>query len=167
MRSEKRHASDITYRENNREKILQAKREWYRKNKEQILEGMKQQRAENAEEISARRRARHRENLEENRAKHREYYQHRKEQIKMNKVKSTYGLSVEEFAALLEQQGGVCAICGGVNRDGNRALAIDHDHETGEVRGLLCGDCNRGLGCFKDNPSLMMIAIGYLSKLKE
>jgi hypothetical protein len=74
-----------------------------------------------------------------------------------------YGLSVEDYNKLLEQQGGVCFICGSPPVSstyvGNRAgtiytatrtlLHIDHDHDTGKVRGLLCPNCNKGLGWYE------------------
>ena len=74
---------------------------------------------------------------------------------------SRYGLSVDDYAALLEGQGGVCAICGLDCSTGQR-MSVDHDHANGEVRGLLCRRCNAGLGNFNDDPALMRTAIGYL-----
>jgi len=70
-----------------------------------------------------------------------------------------HGLSDDEFTALLDAQDGMCAICGGTGR---KRLAIDHDHDTGDVRGLLCSQCNLGLGNFKDSPKVLRKAIKYL-----
>lgn len=75
--------------------------------------------------------------------------------------KRAYGLSQGDYDALLEAQGGVCAICGGV---GSRDLAVDHDHETGRVRGLLCGKCNRGLGFLDDSSERLRAALRYLKQ---
>lgn len=76
-----------------------------------------------------------------------------------------YGLTVDGHAALLSVQGGGCAICGEVDGDSlGRGLSIDHCHETGTVRGLLCANCNNGLGRFKDNPTLLSRASSYLQK---
>jgi hypothetical protein len=55
---------------------------------------------------------------------------------------------------------GLCEICG--ERDGDKALAVDHDHKTGKVRGFLCSPCNLGLGGFRDRSDLLRKAIGYL-----
>jgi len=71
---------------------------------------------------------------------------------------------------MLEDQAGVCAICGLINENG-RMLAVDHDHSCcpGDrscgkcVRKLLCGDCNMGLGKFKDDVELLAKAISYLA----
>jgi hypothetical protein len=63
----------------------------------------------------------------------------------------------------------VCAICRQPERTPGRALAVDHDHATGEVRGLLCGNCNRGIGFLGDSAELLESAAGYLrgTKLSE
>ena len=80
-----------------------------------------------------------------------------------------YGITVEDYLNLLEDQQGVCAICKRQNpsreRFGVRAdrrLFVDHCHETGNVRGLLCMYCNTGLGMFKDNIEYLLEAINYL-----
>lgn len=76
-----------------------------------------------------------------------------------------YGLSLDGYKRLLEEQGGLCAICRGPS--GRRALGVDHDHSTGAVRALLCSTCNSGLGGFRDNAGLMLDAIVYLNQHRE
>lgn len=76
-----------------------------------------------------------------------------------------HGIPADAFDKLNAIQGGKCAICGGAG-NGKKRLAVDHDHETGKVRGLLCGWCNRGLGYFRDEHSLLSKAIAYLSAHK-
>ncbi len=80
-----------------------------------------------------------------------------------------YGISLAEYEAMYVEQEGRCAICRGEesrfikrNRAGKRMLCVDHDHETGEARGLLCGDCNVALGAFRDDPDIIDKAISYL-----
>lgn len=80
-------------------------------------------------------------------------------------LRSRYGLSPEDFNRMLDEQGGVCAICGTVDAKG-RPLHVDHDHATGAVRGLLCHQCNNGLGSFRDQVALMEKAIAYLATRK-
>jgi hypothetical protein len=60
----------------------------------------------------------------------------------------SYGLSLQDYRAMLERQGKVCGIC----KTPGKPLCVDHCHATGKVRGLLCRDCNLGLGNYKDNP---------------
>jgi len=76
---------------------------------------------------------------------------------------------MQQYRALLIKQKGKCAICrkdfGHISCLGLKAkLAVDHDHETGRVRGLLCGKCNRGLGWFGDDPKLLRRAADYLKE---
>lgn len=71
-----------------------------------------------------------------------------------------YGLTVEQFEQMVEQQGDQCAIC---RRTFTAEPHIDHDHVTGQVRALLCTTCNTGLGAFLDNPDLLQAAIDYLA----
>lgn len=79
-----------------------------------------------------------------------------------------YGLDEQQYQALLEVQGGACAICRQPetwidSRTGEpRQLAVDHDHQTSKVRGLLCGKCNRGIGLFDDDDARMAQAARYL-----
>lgn len=77
-----------------------------------------------------------------------------------------YGLTPEDYQLLMDQQDGKCAICRETCSSGNR-LSVDHDHETNQVRGLLCRSCNRGLGLLKDNPLVLMRAWEYLKLRKN
>jgi hypothetical protein len=78
-----------------------------------------------------------------------------------NRLRTRYGLSPEEYDELLARHGDRCAICG-VER-GSRRLAVDHCHRTLRVRGLLCSNCNRGIGFFGDSPERLMAAARYLT----
>lgn len=73
---------------------------------------------------------------------------------------SGINLTYEEYIDLLEEQKGLCLICGG-NRT-NKILQVDHNHETGNVRGLLCSKCNTLLGMADDNIDILLSAIQYL-----
>jgi hypothetical protein len=75
-----------------------------------------------------------------------------------------YGISLEEYQVLLRNQGGVCAICGTSKCSTGQRLAVDHDHNTGAVRGVLCKNCNVGLGSFKDDPERLLNAADYLTQ---
>lgn len=74
-----------------------------------------------------------------------------------------YGLTLEQYDFLLRAQGGRCAICGTHDNSGV-ALGVDHHHETGAVRGLLCDPCNIAIGGLRDDPALMRAAIAYVER---
>lgn len=92
-----------------------------------------------------------------------------KEQAKKNthkkreaQLKFKFNLTLEMYDEILKSQGGLCAICHQSEKIEGRQLAVDHNHHTGMVRGLLCHSCNTGLGKFKDSPELLKQAIKYL-----
>ena len=75
--------------------------------------------------------------------------------------KREFGINPQLYEDILASQGGVCAICRGACNSG-RAMALDHDHETGMIRGVLCHKCNRGIGLLRDDPNLLRAAANYL-----
>ena len=77
------------------------------------------------------------------------------------RIRNRYGITKEEYEKMINDQNNVCVICN--NKD---KLVVDHDHITGHVRGLLCNNCNRGLGSFKDNVQILDAAIVYLKGKK-
>jgi len=76
-------------------------------------------------------------------------------------LKHRYGITAAEFDVMLEEQGGLCAVC----RE-RPAEHVDHCHQTGAVRGLTCFNCNGGLGQFKDRVDIMRNAIDYLERTR-
>lgn len=72
-----------------------------------------------------------------------------------------YGITIEQYEALFSAQGGACAIC--ARPPGTKPLCVDHDHNTGAVRGLLCSQCNTALGVFGDNEAGLRKALDYLA----
>lgn len=81
-------------------------------------------------------------------------------------LKRTYGITLEEYDAMLAAQGGGCWICGSPGRD-DIALHVDHDHVTGEIRGLLCFTCNNALGDLGDSLERVERAASYLDRDDE
>lgn len=75
-------------------------------------------------------------------------------------LKRKYGLSLEQWKELLALSEGRCAICG----TKPRRLCLDHNHRTGKVRGILCDECNRGIGLLKDDSDIVFEAAKYLKK---
>ena len=91
------------------------------------------------------------------------YLRSRKSQLKLK-----YNLTIEEYDELLESQEFKCAICLTDKPTGKwKQFAVDHCHQTGKVRGLLCNDCNRGMGLLRDNSNLLRKAAEYLDNHKS
>ncbi len=138
-----------------RRRQLEVERYWedldYRQKK---LETNRAYRAAHGAEINGRRRERletdpeYRERVRASSARN-----GRKRQLKK------YGISVEDYDAMLMQQGGVCRIC---KRQSRRRLIVDHCHKTDKVRGLLCLKCNSALGFYGDDPRLTRAATAHL-----
>lgn len=82
-------------------------------------------------------------------------------------IEKKFGINYEEYDRMMEEQEGVCAICGcPETKENAKYLAVDHDHNTGKIRGLLCNNCNRALGLLKDDVLVLQNAINYLNKNK-
>ena len=81
-----------------------------------------------------------------------------------SRLKYDYGITSEDFEKMRQAQNGVCAICHCVP-EGN--LSVDHDHKTGKIRGLLCMNCNAGLGNLRDNLILVLNAAEYLKNAEK
>lgn len=97
-------------------------------------------------------------------ARQREARKRDPERFKRYTLQRDYGIAYEQYRELLEQQRGVCAICQQAPDEGGRKLAVDHSHVTGVVRGLLCTNCNLGIGSFRDSPQLLCVAKAYLER---
>lgn len=82
-------------------------------------------------------------------------------------LKKSFGIGIQEYNNLLAQQGFQCAICKVESCASGRNFAVDHDHKTGVIRGLLCKFCNTALGQFKDDQKILLNAIQYLEKNKD
>lgn len=108
-------------------------KEYYEKNKDKLLSYKKKYDKEHLE---------WRENY------NKRYYKNNSEKYRESKLKRVYGITLEEYNQMFQQQGGCCAICG--NPSIKRMLDIDHNHKTGKVRGLLCSGCNFAVGVFEN-----------------
>jgi len=147
-------------------------------------EYMRTWRAANRERLIAYRREHYQANIETERAKAREKARRRRaanpdhirgvaqawktanpERVRgygRKKALERYGLTPEDYALLLERAGGRCEICGTQDPGAKQSFGVDHDHETGRVRGLLCTTCNAGLGMFGDDLERIRKAVRYL-----
>jgi|SRR5665213_489204 len=131
------------------EKQKAYQKEWLRKNPENRRAASRRWRAKNPDKVRA-------------------YNQNYRQQEWW--WKSQYGLTRDDYEALLQSQNGVCAICkkeekSRDSRSGKvKGFHVDHNHANGKVRGLLCDLCNKGLGLFRDSPQFLESAIIYLEK---
>ena len=142
------------WRARNSEHVRKYKREWYVQNSEY----MREWRARNSEHVRKYKREWRAQNSEHVRKYNREWYVQNSEYMREWHLKRKYGLTVEEYDALLANQDGVCGICH--RPRGSRRLAVDHDHTSGAVRGLLCSVCNRALGWFENNQEAALAWLG-------
>lgn len=123
-----------------------ARKRWYEGNKEREIARVRTWQQENAAHLRAYRKVYRR----EKKGQERDAYLRRK-----------FGITLDDYAAMLEAQDGGCAICGRPEPEGG-SLHVDHDHETGAVRGLLCFRCNGALGQLDEDPDRLAVAIAYL-----
>jgi hypothetical protein len=116
--------------------------------------------AENRDAVIKKVRKWQHDNRDRHNAYQREYRSSRKEHFREGQLRRTFGITQADYDVLLARQGGGCAICG--KPPGKISLHVDHDHETGETRGLLCVGCNNALGQFHDDPALLVRGIAYV-----
>jgi hypothetical protein len=90
-------------------------------------------------------------------------YETKKEAIRNYNLQSQYGITAENYNEMFANQKGCCKICGIHQDEFTRKLSVDHCHATGEVRGLLCHNCNSLLGHAKDDVDILKSAIDYLT----
>ena len=85
--------------------------------------------------------------------------------IVMNtRLKYYYGIGYNDYNNLFNKQNGCCAICGKHQSELNRKLSVDHNHNTGVVRGLLCRNCNSAIGLLKEDVNIINNALKYINK---
>jgi hypothetical protein len=139
MNNDKKKFYNAQYRTENKEKIRSSNVEYRRKNKDIIREKQKKYYSQNKEKIILR-----------------EY---------QNDIIKNYGIDINDYEKIFKDQEERCAICGiALKQLNHRVLFIDHDHVSGSIRGLLCSNCNKGIGLFKDDIKILENAINYLSR---
>lgn len=145
------------YYKNNIEKI----KEFYKKpcNKEYQREYQKEYRKNNVEKLKQYYYNRDTE-------KEKQYYKDNIINTRNNFLKHKFGIDIKQYHQMYKDQDGNCLICGKPQSELKGKLCVDHDHITGKIRGLVCADCNHGLGNFKDTPRILQKAIDYLNKHK-
>lgn len=136
-----------------RSSCRECRKQWYREYRKRKPEMHRDQ--------ERRRRDRNREHINAlQRVSGKRYYYRHREKVRERMRQRHTGAPPGTYVLLLAAQRGVCAICG--RAPNGRAHHIDHSHSTGKIRGVLCMNCNQGLGHFKDDPTLLGQAIAYL-----
>ncbi len=141
--------SSKSYYKANREKRLAAASVYRSENKEKLAASIKAWRESNPDKVVAQNKRTY--------AKLKSPLYHHKRNL------ARYGLTVEQYEAMYRAQNGGCAICTGFNVAGRR-LAVDHNHKTSKVRGLLCTGCNAAIGHAKESIDILKGIIAYLEK---
>jgi hypothetical protein len=159
------------WRKKNPEKVKTRCKTYYENNKERLLELNKQWKKENPEKAKANFRNYRRRNSKRLNIKAREDYKNNPEMAKKSKgrgLKSRHSITLEQFDQMRFDQDWCCKNCG-VNESDlleitGKGLAVDHNHKTGKIRGLLCILCNTLMGASRDNLYFLQNAINYLKE---
>lgn len=101
--------------------------------------------------------------IEKARQYNKRYYYNNLKADRICKIKNAYGLEFEDMKKMYIAQQGCCAICS-TRFTCRKDINVDHNHSTGQIRQLLCKDCNRGIGIFKENPIFLHRAAEYINK---
>lgn len=105
-------------------------------------------------------------NRERKRAYDKQRFKDHRERLLWQKRETKWGLTIEQYGEMVERQGGACAICGRPFAEltgAKNTPHVDHCHSSGVIRGILCQNCNVGLGQFKDSPDILAAAAAYLT----
>lgn len=150
------------YYQKNKAKKNERTKRYYQLHPEKKIEGSRKYHQTHKEEEKEYRLK----NREKINRKLREYYRDHINESKDSNLRRNYGISFEKYNELFISQNGVCLICSKPEIIKNRTLCVDHCHEDGKVRGLLCSKCNQAIGLFEENPLIFKKAVEYLSKYK-
>lgn len=148
------------YYTTNRVGILEKVSRYARSNKDKVNEKIRRWSAKNRDKVSKKAMKWQRANPEKAKENKRAWANTNPEKIKTSHLKRYYGITFAEYQELFKNQNGKCAVCGSDN-DGT-PLCIDHDHATGKIRGLLCKNCNSGIGFLRDDINTIEKAFNYL-----
>ena len=97
-----------------------------------------------------------------NKERIKKYRDSNKKKQKEYDLKKKYGITQEQYNELYNKQNGCCIVCKKPQSELKKILCIDHNHKTGKVRGLLCDNCNSGIGLLKEDINILTNAINYL-----
>ena len=128
---------------------------------EEYKKKLKEIRLRNVEDKRIKDRIRYQENKEKIKKERKEFYHKFPELVRKRRMMTTYKITAEKYEQLNAVKN--CECCGRSEKEFVKGLSIDHCHKSGEVRGVLCPNCNTAIGLFNDDPGVMKKAIGYLN----
>ena len=169
---------DNKYRQNRTEEKKEANRkycrEYYKKNKKRMLEHTRKWNENNKERMEEYRKKYYKKNKEKIKEYWRDYQQKNPDAYRNTSLKANYGITLEDRNRMIEEQDGYCKnpFCLVKLSDiPERHVHVDHDHKTGEIRGIMCHECNTNLGKIEKNPlrfkGLLQIAEASTKKINE
>lgn len=170
---EERKEYEKRYRAEHKEKIKERDKQYHAEHKKEAKEYEKQYRAEHKEKIKEWKKQYNANRIEENKEYGKQYRVKNKERIKqynnnhkkeekIRHLRNKYNITPEQYNELFNKQNGKCMICKKHQSELKKLLGVDHNHKTGKVRGLLCDNCNKGIGLLKEDINILINAINYL-----
>lgn len=151
------------------DKYLAYQRAYAKAHRKEAVERSSAWQASHRDRFNATQREMYHRDVDKQRERSRSYHAEHPEKAQNRSLKRKYGINLTQYNALAAEQCGSCSICGRVpceDPDVSKTvqrLVVDHDHETGKIRGLICHKCNRALGLFGDDPSVVSKAAEYMS----
>ena len=156
-------SQQLVYRQENRDFLNAQSREWRIQNPEKAKAAIARWKENNLAYYEAQQAASYMAHRQERLASRKAYKAKNAEVVLAQRLEK-YRLSPAAFQKMVTEQHGVCKICGGPPIGGHKRLSVDHDHSTGRVRGLLCGNCNAALGLLQEKTEILQKAIAYLKE---
>jgi len=141
-------------------------RKWQAEHPEKHRERNRKYYAEHPEKHRERNRKYYAEHPEKHRERNRKWQAEHPEKGREREYRRNYGITIEDYERRLVEQDGKCAICGEPPSVGGKRLSVDHDHETGKIRALLCQRCNLVVGGLKESAAFARLVADYLEKHK-
>lgn len=163
-KDEIRAQNKIRYEEN-KEEVLNRCKAWVMANPEKSKEIKKRYRDTHKVKIASYNRVHNKKTRTQRYSYRSQWRRNNPEKEKAGKLRNRFGLSLQQFKDMLEDQGNKCGVCGiDLSNGGMNHPCVDHDHKTGMVRGILCRRCNSGIGSLKDEPKLLNRAVKWIRK---
>jgi hypothetical protein len=163
--AEKTNTYNRDWKKNHPERATATRKRSYEKNRDKELLYAKNHRLAHPEEYSMRYKKYYEINKEKEIERKKEWRKSHAKSVRKYYLRIKYDITLDDYEEMLISQNNSCKICGSIspNRKNVKYFHIDHDHKTGEIRGLLCHECNTGIGKLKDDPTLLRKAASYLS----